>query len=219
MAEKISWIYFLRHAESESNAGMEVQQHTKETELSVRGEKQAREVIKVLKKEKFDLVIVSPFQRAQDTIKPFLDSHGKKIPTVIWPVQEFVYHSLGKKIKNSHDKKIATARKYWLAADPDYRESVGGETYREFISRIEQVCQRLIRSKYKKILVVSHGHFTKHLIWRLLHPTLQISKEIMADARDFTRAMKMKNTAVIKIAKIDGKLYVGEINSRHVKSS
>lgn len=219
MTEKVSWIYFMRHAESEANAGMEIHDHTRQHLLSARGQMQAQTLVKVLQKEKFDLVVVSPFQRAQDTARPFLNRYGKNISVVTWPVQEFVYHSLGKKLKNSPKKKLVTAKKYWLMADPDYRESIGGETYRELIARIKRVCDRLIRDKHKKILVVSHGHFTKHLVWRLLHPTAQINKESMADARDFTRAMKIRNTALIKIAKIGEKLYVGEINSRHVKSS
>lgn len=217
MATPVSWIYFLRHAESETNAGLDQSQHTRHTRLTPIGERQARVVAKILTKEKFDLVIISPFQRAQDTAKPFLDCHGRRVPVVTWPVQEFVYHSLGRGLKRTKAAKERAARHYWRQRlDPDYRESAEAETYRELIARIERTFKRLIRDPHRKILVVSHGHFTKHLIWRLLHPHVAIDAKSMADARDFTWGMKIKNTALIKIAKIDKRLYVGSIDDQHV---
>ncbi|MCX6741122.1 MAG: histidine phosphatase family protein [Candidatus Parcubacteria bacterium] len=217
--EKVSWIYFVRHAESGSNGGEEFRGHTKDQGLSVTGEKQAKALAKILKKEKFDLIILSPFKRAQDTAKPFLKIAGHKIPVKTWPVQEFVYHSLGKKRKKNLAEKLESAKKYWLAADPDYRDSKEAETYRDLIKRIELVRKKIIQDKHQKILIVSHGHFIKHFTWRLLHETLEINKESMPRARDFTRAMRTGNTAIIKIAKIGKKLYVSEINERHLKNS
>ena len=47
--------------------------------LSEKGKKQAENIVNVLEKYKFDIVILSPLKRTQETIEPFLQKHHVKV--------------------------------------------------------------------------------------------------------------------------------------------
>ncbi|MFA5358838.1 MAG: histidine phosphatase family protein [Patescibacteria group bacterium] len=215
--ERLSWIYFLRHGESEANSNDNFFGHPKKIKLTDKGHEQAREIFQLLKKEKFDLIITSPFLRAWQTAKPFIDFHGKKIPVKVWSVGEFTYHALEKYLKIKNSRRWKLAHKYWERSDPDYRDGSGAETYREFMGRIDRTRKKLEKSNFDKILIVTHGYFIKHFIWRLLHQTKKIDHKTMTDAMRFSISTDAQNTALVRVAKIDGKLYVGEIDARHVR--
>ncbi len=73
-------LFLLRHTESSGNQE-KIADSIMDSELSEKGKKEARELVFVLNKNKYDFFIVSPLSRTIQTIQPFLDTLEK--PRVI----------------------------------------------------------------------------------------------------------------------------------------
>lgn len=75
MAKLNNSYYFLRHADTDRSKNV----HFSEHELSELGRNQASNIVEKITKFEFDYILCSPFMRAKQTIKPYIDSSGKKL--------------------------------------------------------------------------------------------------------------------------------------------
>jgi len=80
-------ILFIRHAESESNAGLRTE-HPATIRLTERGQAQAALTAQFLPRPA--LLVTSPYQRTKATAAPLL-ARFPGAPQAEWPVQEFTF--------------------------------------------------------------------------------------------------------------------------------
>lgn len=214
MTKKVSEIYFVRHAESTIN--MEgVFAYQKNHRLTVPGGRQAQKLLKIFKKDKFDLIVVSNYERTQLTALPLLKKHKKDF--VVWPMQEFTMFN-----KKRYTEQVLADRQtlgiaYWQKCDPKHRDGRGTENYLDLIKRIDLSRKIILKKKFNKILVFTHGNFLRHFIWRNFYPNVKINHETMTSAARVGWGLSIDNTEIIKAIKVDNKIYFGEFDSKHVR--
>ena len=143
--------YFLmRHGQAETNVKQIVSSNTKKYSLTVKGKKEAKETIKLLKKKSIDLILSSPIERAKQTaeiigkilgIKPRYFNELSEIKFGIFenkPIKE--YQDFFKDFKEKFKK---------APKGGENRLTVKKRVY-NFLKRIDKKYQN------KKILIISH---------------------------------------------------------------
>jgi len=217
MKNKISWIYLVRHGESTLNTDDGKGCHTKVSPLTEKGRQQAQKIFKILKKEKFNLFVVSEYQRTKETAEPFTRHYSGKIPVKVWPVHEFTVHSEDKYLNLTSRDRQALANRYWQGSDPDHCDGQGAESYRNLMERIDFVIKKIKKERFEKILIFTHGNFIRQVIWRILYPDVKIDEKTMESGGLFGWGMDVQNTALVKILKYNNKLYIGDIDDKHLE--
>ncbi|TRZ80242.1 histidine phosphatase family protein [bacterium] len=151
-------IYLLRHTEAYNPDNIDYYQT--DLELSEKGKKQAKELVKKLKKYHYDVIFSSPMKRARQTIAPFLKTLEN--PKVVYESLIIERHTgefngkypkrffLNYCLKNNLDR---------ISFRPKDGESLLDVTKRakEFFKFIEK------NYKDKSVLVVSHGNVLRCL--------------------------------------------------------
>lgn len=205
-------VWFIRHGESEGNAGLP-HAISALTPLTEKGKQQA-DAIPPRIVERPDLIIVSPFPRAQQTATPTLQKFPD-VPTEIWDqVCEFMVLS-----DTTHGDKVGhfrtrAADQWWHRCDPDYCEAEGMETWRSLIRRVRTVRQRLAALPHDFIVVFTHGTFTRTLVWDTVQGSPVITRVAMRRAREFTRphGLQFHNGDIIPaLVSSDGKWFIGGV--------
>ena len=161
-------LILVRHGQTDWNAQGLSQGHT-DNDLNETGIAQAHETAKALTKEHIDVIISSDLKRAKQTAEII----GKEIGV---EVTEF-WEDLRERNEGVWDgKHIDEVLKDYPSANQEsksvsfhHRTPPEGESFTEFITRVEKACQMLLE-KYagKKVIVVSHGGTT-----RALHTVIQ----------------------------------------------
>jgi len=156
--------WFIRHGESESNAGLpSVSDHS--TPLTAKGLLQADHVAGHLTKPP-DLFVVSPYVRAIQTAQP-TTAKFPETPVQTWPIQEFSYLSHQQYHNTNSKQRGELSRNYFKQADPDLVLGDGGESFHQFIERIESTLEMLHNSSEKFIILFGHGWFMRATLWYL----------------------------------------------------
>ncbi|KKN22495.1 hypothetical protein LCGC14_0914480 [marine sediment metagenome] len=203
-------IWFIRHAESEGNAGIRTA-NTQDNPLTQKGLKQAEALTTHLYfSDEPDLIIHSKYKRTIQTMQPFVDGlpHNgtPHIPIKEWPVHEYTY-LCGKKYANSTEPERRPAKKiYWGKMDPDYVDGSDAESFSSFARRAHSTIKKLSGHPAKLIYVYTHGWFIKMVTWILLnepfYDRLEWNSETMASVFKYWKAMPFPNTGILKV-KID----------------
>jgi broad specificity phosphatase PhoE len=156
-------IYFIRHAESEANAG-NVTFDDASTVLTETGKEQARKLSEQLS-ESPDLIIYSKYIRTQQTAAQTILKFPKVL-TEMSPLHELTY--LSPKICQGttiHSRKNWVFD-YWNACNPYFIHGTGAESFIQFIARIEKCLSLLETSKAQNIYIFTHGYVLR-IIWQI----------------------------------------------------
>lgn len=188
-------IHFIRHAQSESNAGMRTE-HPATIRLTEKGHQQAK-LTALAFQHTPDLIVTSPYLRTRLTAEPLI-KRFPETPCVEWPVQEFTYLDPAHWNGTTWQERQPAAQLYWERLDPGYRDGEGAETWLELIARIETTRQLILDQEVETIVVFSHGLFTRSLWWRLSMPELPLNLESMRRYAQFTRGISFPNCASFK---------------------
>ena len=156
--------WFIRHGESESNAGLP-SESDQSTPLTAKGILQANHVADNLLKPP-DLFVVSPYVRAIQTAQPTTEKFPGT-PVQTWPIQEFSYLSYQQYHNTTSKQRGVLSRNYFKQADPDLVLGDGGESFHQFIERIEITLERLQNSRENFIILFGHGWFMRATLWYL----------------------------------------------------
>ena len=164
-------IYFVRHAETESNR---THAHTRDSDrtFSVEGKKQVAALTKTLSQFRFDHILVSPKYRALNTIYPYLKKYGRTAE--IWPELEECCWQKRRSAASSftlprgeHIELEARMKPYFTFRDDDSRYMYNTRDYGDGIVQTVKAVD-LIRKKYgqsgKRILLVGHYHAGARMI-------------------------------------------------------
>lgn len=175
-------IWFIRHAESLSNAGFPTDT-PHEIGLSEKGLAQA-EALGVQWQAELDLIVVSRYSRTGFTAAPLLKKMPQ-VPVITLPVHELTFLAPSRYVGTTETLRREPARQYWERCDPDYCDGDGAESFRAFCERIDASLQPLRELAEQRIAVVCHAYVIKAILWRQLHPDAPVTAEYMRDFFSF----------------------------------
>lgn len=196
-------ILFIRHGESQSNAG-EPTLCPHIVELTKKGKKQARAIAQFLQEAQLtpELIVTSSYMRTKQTAEPTRLAFPS-IPEVEWPVHEFTYLSSWHEHISTIEDRQPAVKVYWEIADPEYIDetrpgSPKPESFKQFIERVRHVKDRLENTELDTIAIFSHEQFITAFQWLSQHNPQEISSETMKDFRAFLKANPIPNGAIVE---------------------
>lgn len=186
-------IYLIRHGESVGNAGKSTADH-RTMPLTERGWEQARTLADHLMVVP-ELIVVSPFTRAQQTSRPFQEKYPD-VPVEIWDETcEFTYLAPATCCNTTAAERLPRVTEYWENGNPDYIDGDGAESFNAFVGRGHRTMAKLRERPEKQIFLFSHAMFIACFI--LLSKQLELDRtELM---REFRQMSLLRNTEFVKL--------------------
>ena len=140
-----------------------------------------------------DLIIVSPYLRAVQTAHP-LFAKFPEIPTEIWSFVHEFEPACSVQGKLDRLQRFAIYDEYFARDDHNFRNGTDGETFAEFIARVDRTIAKLRETKAKNIVIVTHYWFINAMLMRIKNPEIKLSPKYFND-----NELAVKNTEIIKI--------------------
>lgn len=206
-------VWFIRHAESESNAGLPMED-TRLVPLTPKGIEQARQFANVFARPP-SLIVTSYYWRSQQTAQPTIERFPD-VPRAVWPVEEFFYLARFRGRLSTRQERLEAADAYWQRCDPFYRESEDAETFAELVQRIQSTLERLRQQEPGFVAVFGHGAFMRVMFWALFTGSFEVSAERMRQFRTIGLLFRVPNTAMIKLRFDQEGLWFSQIITTHL---
>ncbi len=188
-------VWLIRHGESVSNANLPTT-HPAESALTPQGEEEAKTIVSAFK-EAPDLIVVSPYIRAQQTAVPTQRAFPQ-VPIEEWPVHEFTYLHPKRYNGTTGSERGPFAQAYWERNEPHEKEGGGGESFAELMGRVQETKARLAQHPADFIAVFSHGLFLRGMIWHFLTNNTETTKESMWSYNRFVWSIRMPNCSIVE---------------------
>lgn len=148
---------FIRHGESTANTGL-ASADVASIALTARGEGQAGQLAREWT-ETPSLIVTSPFQRTRQTAAPTV-ARFPGVPVETWDIAEFTYLQPARWNGTAASDRRPHVERYWTAADPDYCDGEGAESFAGFLRRVEATLARLVALPPSALVYVfGHGQF------------------------------------------------------------
>lgn len=195
-------IWFIRHGESEGNAGLKTQCPIS-ISLTGLGHQQAKTVASQIDNQPCQIIMskhIRTHQTATPTMKNFSDT-----PIETWDVQEFVYLNLQKWQGTTKYDRRPMASEYWEKYDPNYSDGEGAESFNQFIARAKETLDKLKRSSNDFTVIFSHGRFIRLICLLLYKPDL-MPHELLEHLYRKKPFRTVQNGEIVKL-KTDGKQF------------
>lgn len=180
-------LVFIRHAHSTANDAGILSGQLPGISLSKKGKKQAEELVERLGASNFDSIRVSPMQRCEETISPWINSkysRGMKSYTIDESLIEMDYGLWsGRKLSSLSREKM------WkeIQEKPSTVQFPQGERMRSMQKRaLTSVSSALSESKNGTHLFVSHGDVLKAVVASLLKMKLDDFQSLVIDPASVT---------------------------------
>lgn len=175
-------IRLIRHGESAANAGEATLDHTT-IPLTEKGVEQAHLVAGSFSQAP-DLIIASPFSRAQATAKATANVFSF-VAFETWPIQEFTYLEPTRCANTTVAERRDWVEAYWSRLDAAYVDGIGAESFTDFISRAQSFLNRLADHPAQNIVVFSHGQLINAVAWLISCTPQEIDRRAMAEWREY----------------------------------
>ena len=206
-------IWFIRHAQSQANAGERTTDPAL-IELTPMGREQGTHVAGLFGRAP-DMLVTSPYLRARQTAQFVADKYPE-VPLETWPVQEFTYLNRQRCLNTTLAERIPMAREYWDRNDPHYVDGEGTESYDALMGRVDDMWRRLLEDcDGKWVVVFSHAIFIRAALWHWLCGGERVSEAGMKRFRSFLRAYAIPNGVVLKV-RYDGEFWAGVAVTDHL---
>src|SRR3546814_10538575 len=101
--------------------------------LTERGHEQARAVAASWTQAPA-LIVTSPYTRTRQTAAPTI-ARFPDAPVETWPIEEFTYLQPARWNGTRSAERMPHLERYWSAADPDYCDGEGAESFRALLGR------------------------------------------------------------------------------------
>jgi 2,3-bisphosphoglycerate-dependent phosphoglycerate mutase len=187
--------WFIRHAESEANAGLSTIDPI-HVALTPNGQEQAEKIAQFFPYPP-SLIIASAYIRTQQTAYP-LCTRFPWVPKEVWPVHEFTFLALDSDRKTTAQDRRPLVEAYWQDSNPYYIDGEGAESFDHFIKRVRGMLNRLMYREEEFIAVFSHEQFIRAVVWLSLVDSLIMCSD-MRSFRDFLNAYSMPNGSIVQI--------------------
>ena len=167
-------IYLIRHAESEANAAVDLDNPTYyyDARITKRGESQALKAKNVLENIHFDTYICSPLTRTLQTFSIIFPDNKPIIEPLI---REHLFHSCDVGRQPSSLKKDFTSFDFsnlndfwWNNNKPINEKKIVKENFNDIKNRLDKFKLWLNKSKCNTIALVSHGTFLSQITGYML---------------------------------------------------
>lgn len=210
-------IWLIRHAESTANAGA-ITSLPETIPVTERGLEQANYVAATFDKQP-DLIVVSPFLRAQETAAPLLKRYPKA-PSQEWDVQEFTYLATERCRNTTYTDRKPMVAAYWERSEPGFCDGAGAESFAHFVLRAKGMIERIKSDNSNFIVVFTHGQLIQLTMWLLWHNIEDLNNQSMAAFHSFLLAIQVPNAAIIKLRFIatEEQLYFSGVITSHLPS-
>lgn len=185
-------IWFVRHAESEANAGKATSDPA-QISLTSQGREQAKEVANKIDFTP-DLIVHSAYVRTYETAKPTIDKNPNS-NVEQWNVQEMTYLAPERCQNMTFEGRKPMVEAFWTRNDPDYVDGVGAESFNQFLGRVDDLLAKLsLISEDKNIVIFTHEMFLRALVMKTQHMdlTMQSFKN---------SSIRFKNTEIFALTK------------------
>ncbi len=159
---------FIRHGESTGNVDIPASDLS-QISLTERGHAQAVALAETWT-HRPELIALSPYLRthltAEPTIRRFPD-----VPVEVLPMQEFTYLKPSRWNGTSRNQRLPHIEAYWKAAEPDYCDGPGAESFSTLLVRVATTLAQLEKLNPGALaLAFSHGQFMQAVRMSLLFP-------------------------------------------------
>jgi broad specificity phosphatase PhoE len=167
-------IYVIRHAESEANAAMDLDNPTYyyDAKITKRGEDQALKARSILENVHFDTFICSPLTRTLQTFSIIFPDNKPIIEPLI---REHLFHSCDVGRQPSSLKKDFTSFDFsnlndfwWNNNKPINEKKIVKENFNDIKNRLDKFKLWLNKSNSNTIALVSHGTFLSQITGYML---------------------------------------------------
>ncbi|HLZ60351.1 MAG TPA: histidine phosphatase family protein [Ktedonosporobacter sp.] len=188
-------IWFIRHGESEGNAGGRSRDPAG-IPLTSAGEEQARQVALAFP-EAPSLIVTSPYLRAKQTALATM----QRFPGVCheeWPVQEFTYLAPDQLGNTTSEERRPLVEEYWRRRDPWYVDGEGAESFASFMGRVYAALERVKGCQDCFIAIFSHEQFIHGVLWSLIRDMDAHELTDIGKFKHFHKAFNMPNGAILK---------------------
>lgn len=190
-------VYFVRHGESEGNAGDRWQDG--QAVLTPNGREQAALAANSFMSRPVDVIISSTMKRAMQTANIIADRIKKTIETSdLFSERRRPTEQLGVK-KNDPKAKRAGREIIENFDEPGFRFS-DEENFDDLKQRAKKLLQFLEKRKEKNILVITHGFFMRIIMGYIAMGDSLNGEE----AQQFIRTFHMANTGITTISRNEG---------------
>ena len=209
-------IWFIRHGESEANAGLPTRDPTS-TELTATGYQQARSIANICSNTP-SLVVVSHHQRTKQTALPTLEKFTL-VPEV-WEVHEFTYLAQLHGQTTTKQERSQHVNAYWNMSNPEYVAGDGSESFADFFLRTQRAVHRPLRMREHFIMVFSHEQFITAARWLLIsgktYERTDITVDMMISFRQALTTSSFPNGAILPVSVENNKPQCGNIVTSHL---
>lgn len=189
-------IWFIRHGESESNAGF-ITPEPENIALTEKGIEQSKLILSALT-ETPDLIVTSPFLRTKQTAEPVI-SKFPNAKVEEWNVQEFNYLSLTKYENTTLESRRPYIEEYWKRARADFRDGDESESFADFIFRVKNLLEKLSVIQQEKIVIFTHRQFVASTLWLLINEFPEINDALMKRYYNFLNSIYVPNASIFKL--------------------
>lgn len=205
-------IYLIRHAQSESNAGLIIRPNS-QINITDLGKKQASALadwlIENINTPK--QVFVSNYIRTSQTAEPYLTKLNYQAE-VIDDLYEFNYLDFEHIRDLSFQELVKVADEYWQKADIHFQDSQNTDSYAQFVQRVKKVRKFFDSLEDGCYVVFTHGMWLGMLMWQLLHDDSECV-ENMQKFRAFELSIRPKNCDIF-LLNIDNKQSICKVKSQ-----
>lgn len=208
-------VWFIRHAESESNAGLPTQDPSS-TPITQRGQQQSQQIALFLPRPP-SLIVTSPYIRTKQTAKPTMQRFPEASQAE-WQVQEFTFLAPAQYRNTTVYQRRPMVNAYWQRCDPFYVDGEGAESFAGLMQRVQQVRSQIAQLDTAQldktqpdepfVVAFSHGRFIRAMLWVLLTHSTDINVRTMRQFQHFSDALQVPNGAILKVQFCNSEFWV-----------
>lgn len=188
-------VVFIRHGESESNAG-ERTRHPQSINLTLKGRQEADAKAAAFTGHP-DLIVTSSYIRTKQTAEPFLKKFDD-VPVAEWDIQEFTFLSAEKYKDTTNAERMPFLEEYWKRADPFYKDCDTAESFAEFVKRCKDTVEQMKKCDGDLTLAFSHGYLMNGIRFLLKGGFEKIDSDTMRDFWNYHSTHKIENCATME---------------------
>lgn len=189
-------IWFIRHAESEANAGLPTSNPV-EICLTSKGLLQSQSVASTFTQPP-SLLVTSPYIRTKDTAQPTIERFHQ-VNQEEWEVQEFSYIAPFRCLNMNSNQRKPLVEEFWDRLDPLYTDGEGAESFLCFMNRVQSTLNRLKHHEEEFIVIFTHCRFIQAVLWIILGQYGEIDLEQMERFRNFSFSFEVPNASIFQI--------------------
>jgi broad specificity phosphatase PhoE len=151
-------IFIARHGQTNLNKEKRLAGNTNLAQLNTKGREHAKKLAEFLADKKIEEIFSSPLNRARDTATPISDKINKKVK-INKNLREFDFGIMDGRRERGKGKEGLVKRR----VDLNYKFTKG-DSYASTIKRVSKFIKKLLKKKYKKVLIVGHGGVNRSIL-------------------------------------------------------